>query len=112
MNQPSDTLSTLRESPHDATKDPARLAAIDLGSNSFHLLVANYQDDRLQVVARLGEKVQLAAGLDDDGYLNEDAMTRALDCLTRFAPFLRASPPRVCGWWAPTPCAMPTIARS
>ncbi|MBR9881489.1 MAG: exopolyphosphatase [Gammaproteobacteria bacterium] len=92
MNQPSDTLSTLRESPHDATKDPARLAAIDLGSNSFHLLVANYQDDRLQVVARLGEKVQLAAGLDDDGYLNEDAMTRALDCLTRFAPFLEGIP--------------------
>ena len=41
--------------------DPAqpttrRLAAIDLGSNSFHLLVANYQEERLQVVARQGEK--------------------------------------------------------
>ena len=40
--------------------EPQRLAAIDLGSNSFHLLVANYQNERLQVVARLGEKVQLA----------------------------------------------------
>ncbi|MDI5919675.1 exopolyphosphatase [Halomonas sp. LR5S13] len=68
--------------------DPTRLAAIDLGSNSFHLLVANYQDDRLQVVARLGEKVQLAAGLDEDGRLGEEAMQRALDCLARFAPFL------------------------
>ncbi|MCL5425827.1 exopolyphosphatase [Halomonas sp. NPDC076908] len=67
---------------------PQRLAAIDLGSNSFHLLVANYQHERLQVVARLGEKVQLAAGLDDDGMLSEAAMQRALDCLARFAPFL------------------------
>ncbi|RBI68544.1 exopolyphosphatase [Vreelandella sulfidaeris] len=67
---------------------PQRLAAIDLGSNSFHLLVANYQHERLQVVARLGEKVQLAAGLDDDGLLSEAAMQRALDCLGRFAPFL------------------------
>lgn len=38
---------------------PQRLAAIDLGSNSFHLLVANYQHERLQVVARLGEKCSL-----------------------------------------------------
>ena len=67
--------------------EPQRLAAIDLGSNSFHLLVANYQNERLQVVARLGEKVQLAAGLDENGYLSEAAMQRALDCLGRFAPF-------------------------
>lgn len=67
---------------------PQRLAAIDLGSNSFHLLVANYQNERLQVVARLGEKVQLAAGLDDQGYLSEASIQRALECLSRFAPFL------------------------
>ncbi|SEL35602.1 exopolyphosphatase [Halomonas daqiaonensis] len=72
----------------DVTGTPTRLAAIDIGSNSFHLLVANYQDDRLQVVARLGEKVQLAAGLDEEGRLSEAAMQRALDCLARFAPFL------------------------
>ncbi|APE31254.1 exopolyphosphatase [Halomonas aestuarii] len=75
--------------PGETATAPRRLAAIDLGSNSFHLLVANYQDDRLQVVARLGEKVQLAAGLDEDGVLGEDAMRRALDCLARFAPFLK-----------------------
>ncbi|KPQ25358.1 MAG: exopolyphosphatase / guanosine-5'-triphosphate,3'-diphosphate pyrophosphatase [Halomonas sp. HL-48] len=67
---------------------PQRLAAIDLGSNSFHLLVANYQNERLQVVARMGEKVQLAAGLDEHGQLSEAAIQRALDCLGRFAPFL------------------------
>lgn len=79
----------------DTTQPPAvqRLAAIDLGSNSFHLLVAHYQDDRLQVVARRGEKVQLAAGLDDEGQLEEAAMQRALDCLARFAPFITDIPP-------------------
>ncbi|WP_254276569.1 exopolyphosphatase [Halomonas sp. 3H] len=73
--------------PADAPA-PRRLAAIDLGSNSFHLLVANYQENRLQVVARQGEKVQLAAGLDEDGVLEEATMARALACLERFAPYL------------------------
>ncbi|GGX97451.1 exopolyphosphatase [Litchfieldella qijiaojingensis] len=72
---------------------PRRLAAIDLGSNSFHLLVANYLDDELQVVAKLGEKVQLAAGLDAQNRLSEDAIGRALDCLARFAPFIDGIPP-------------------
>ncbi|MES3675401.1 exopolyphosphatase [Halomonas elongata] len=89
-------MTALKDSPDTAPEDtaaptpgePRRLAAIDLGSNSFHLLVANYQHDRLQVVARQGEKVQLADGVGDDGLLDEAAMTRALDCLARFAPFL------------------------
>ncbi|MHB0776791.1 exopolyphosphatase [Halomonas sp. WWR20] len=71
-----------------AAASPRRLAAIDLGSNSFHLLVANYHEGQLQVVAKLGEKVQLAAGLDEHNLLTEAAMQRALDCLGQFAPFL------------------------
>ncbi|SHE63977.1 exopolyphosphatase / guanosine-5'-triphosphate,3'-diphosphate pyrophosphatase [Modicisalibacter ilicicola DSM 19980] len=78
--------------PHADAPEPRRLAAIDLGSNSFHLLVANYQHDQLQVVAKLGEKVQLAAGLDDDGVLNEAAMQRALACLAQFASFIEGIP--------------------
>lgn len=93
MTVPTDRFSVAASDPAIAAK-PRRLAAIDLGSNSFHLLVAHYQDERLQVVARLGEKVQLAAGLDEDGELGEDAMTRALDCLARFAPFLEGIPRR------------------
>ena len=89
MPSPQDAAPTAADAAKAAeTGDPTRLAAIDLGSNSFHLLVANYQDDRLQVVARLGEKVQLAAGIDEQGRLGEAAMQRALDCLARFAPFL------------------------
>ena len=76
------------------TRNPRRLAAIDLGSNSFHLLVANYYEDQLQVVAKQGEKVQLAAGLDENDNLGEDAIQRALDCLARFAPFIADVPSR------------------
>lgn len=78
-----------KSTARDATR---RLAAIDLGSNSFHLLVANYQDGQLQVVAKMGEKVQLAAGLDDDENFTAEAMERALTCLERFAPFLDGVP--------------------
>jgi exopolyphosphatase/guanosine-5'-triphosphate,3'-diphosphate pyrophosphatase len=78
----------MTSSAEPAQPPTRRLAAIDLGSNSFHLLVANYQDEQLQVVARQGEKVQLAAGLDEEGLLDEATMQRALDCLARFAPFV------------------------
>lgn len=77
---------------HAEAQEPCRLAAIDLGSNSFHLLVANYHDGQLQVVAKLGEKVQLAAGLDENGALSEEAMQRALTCLAQFAPFVEDVP--------------------
>ncbi len=66
-----------------------RVAAIDLGSNSFHLLLANSRHGRLQIVARRGEKVQLASGLGDDGHLDDAAIQRALGCLGRFSAFLR-----------------------
>ncbi|WP_052383978.1 exopolyphosphatase [Litchfieldella xinjiangensis] len=81
--------TAMRRTP---AQEPRRLAAIDLGSNSFHLLVANYQQGELQVVAKQGEKVQLAAGLDDQNQLSEAAMQRALDCLSRFAPFISGIP--------------------
>lgn len=88
MTSPQDPVPDTGLAPSAEAPPPRRLAAIDLGSNSFHLLVTNYQDGSLQVVARLGEKVQLAAGLDDDGNLDETTMQRALACLSRFAPYL------------------------
>ena len=63
---------------------PDVLAAVDLGSNSFHLVVAQHRNGQLVVIDRLREPVQLAAGLDDDGHLDKEAMNRALACLKRF----------------------------
>lgn len=68
------------------------IAAIDLGSNSFHMIIARVVDGHLQVLDRLREMVQLAAGLDDDHYLTRAARERALDCLGRFSQRLRLIP--------------------
>ncbi len=72
---------------------PSQLAAVDLGSNSFHLIVAQMSDGRLQVIDRLRETVRLAAGLDPRSkQLAEEDMARCLTCLERFGERLRGLP--------------------
>lgn len=61
------------------------LAAIDLGSNSFHLVIARILDGRIQIVDRLKERVRLADGMDENKCLSEESMRRGLDCLALFA---------------------------
>jgi len=70
-----------------------QLAALDLGSNSFHLLVAHEADGRLQTVDRIKEMVRLAEGLDENKTLNASVVKRALDCLDRFSQRLRGLAP-------------------
>jgi exopolyphosphatase/guanosine-5'-triphosphate,3'-diphosphate pyrophosphatase len=69
---------------------PEVLAAVDLGSNSFHLVVARYSHGQLVVIDRLREMVRLGAGVGEDGRINKDAAARALACLERFGQRLRA----------------------
>ncbi len=69
---------------------PDVLAAVDLGSNSFHMVVARHSHGQLSILDRLRETVRLAAGLDDGGRLDESAVDRALRCLGRFGERLRA----------------------
>ena len=69
------------------------LAALDLGSNSFHLIVAHNEDGVLRVIDRLRETVRLAAGLGKDKSLADDAMERAIACVQRFGQRLRGLPP-------------------
>lgn len=69
------------------------IAAVDLGSNSFHLLVASYSHGQLKVIDRLREMVRLAAGLDENQRLDQASQERALDCLARFGERLRDIPP-------------------
>ena len=68
------------------------VAAIDLGSNSFHMIVARLVNGQIQVLDRLREMVQLAAGLDGRNRLDEVGQQRALDCLARFGQRLRHIP--------------------
>lgn len=60
------------------------VAAVDLGSNSFHMIVARYHHGELQTIDRLKDMVRLAAGLDESGRLREDVRDRALTTLSRF----------------------------
>ncbi len=78
---------------HDNTlPDGSVLAAIDLGSNSFHLIVARIEHGEMRPVEVLAEKVQLGAGLEQ-GRLSADAIQRGLDCLSRFAQLLDSLEP-------------------
>lgn len=61
-----------------------KVAAVDLGSNSFHLFVARVIDNRLHIVDRLKQRMLLAAGLDAKGNLSKTAQNRALECLEQF----------------------------
>lgn len=68
---------------------PQEFAAIDLGSNSFHMVIARVVDGALQILGRLKQRVHLAAGLDESGILSEEAMQRGLNCLALFAERLQ-----------------------
>ena len=73
-------------------QDGDLLAAIDLGSNSFHMVVAHSMLGQLRVVDRLRETVRMADGLDGKGGLSAAARQRALDCLSRFGQRIRDIP--------------------
>lgn len=68
------------------------VAAVDLGSNSFHLVVARLSKGDLAIVDRLRERTRLAAGLDEGKRLTDEAQERALACLARFGERVRGMP--------------------
>ena len=72
-----------------STPKPQEFAAIDLGSNSFHMVIARVVDGALQVLGRLKQRVHLADGLDSQNRLSEEAMERGLSCLALFAERLQ-----------------------
>ncbi|MBW8189941.1 guanosine-5'-triphosphate,3'-diphosphate pyrophosphatase [Neiella marina] len=74
------------------TSNSDLFAAIDLGSNSFHMLVVRQVAGTIQTVAKIKRKVRLAAGLDDQLQLSEEAINRGLHCLRLFAERLRFIP--------------------
>ncbi|AWV45670.1 exopolyphosphatase [Hafnia alvei] len=71
---------------------PQEIAAIDLGSNSFHMVIARIVNGALQVLGRLKQRVHLADGLDSNNMLSEEAMERGIACLALFAERLQGFP--------------------
>ncbi|WP_011608495.1 exopolyphosphatase [Histophilus somni] len=70
------------------------IAAIDLGSNSFHMVIARIINGSIQVLSRLKQKVQLAEGLDENNMLSQAAITRGVNCLALFAERLQGFDPQ------------------
>ena len=73
-------------------QDGDQFAAIDIGSNSFHMVVARYTLGQLRVVDRLRETVRMADGLDGKGGISSAARQRGLECLARFGQRIRDIP--------------------
>lgn len=68
---------------------PEIIAAVDLGSNSFHMIVGELRHGQLAILDRIRETVRLAEGLSPNGDLLDDARERAISCLSRFGERLR-----------------------
>ncbi|NJD89132.1 MAG: exopolyphosphatase [Betaproteobacteria bacterium] len=69
------------------------LAAVDLGSNSFHLAVGRVVDDQIYPLDAIKETVRLGAGLDEDRRLDAQTQERALATLRRFRERIAGMPP-------------------
>ncbi len=84
-------MNALRSDSSPAVAGDA-LAAIDMGSNSFRLEIAQLHRGQYKRRLYLKKTVRLGAGLDGDCMLTDEAMQRGLDCLTGFAEHLREFP--------------------
>jgi len=68
-----------------------RLAAIDIGTNSVHMIVVRVRPDfSFEVIDREKEMVRLGAGGLDGKKLTPEAMTAALQALSKFARLARS----------------------
>ncbi len=72
---------------------PREFAAIDLGSNSFHMIVARIVNGSIQILSRIKRRVRLAEGLDEHRQLNQQAIDRGVACLALFAKRLEGFAP-------------------
>ncbi|MGV6825898.1 MAG: exopolyphosphatase [bacterium] len=69
----------------DTNNKPNLLAAVDLGSNSFHMIITRVDGSQLKTIDRLKESVRLGEGLDENKHLKPEVAERALACLSRFS---------------------------
>jgi len=77
----------------DKEGETRTVAAVDMGSNSFHMIVARLEETGiLSIIDRLREPVRLGGGLKSSGRLSREACTRALDCLEQFGQRIRNLP--------------------
>jgi exopolyphosphatase/guanosine-5'-triphosphate,3'-diphosphate pyrophosphatase len=69
-----------------------RLAVVDLGSNSFRLVVFTWVDDSwFRLSDEIHEVVRIGEGLEETGRLAKEPMDRALETVDLYAHFCRAT---------------------
>src|SRR3954452_13033597 len=71
--------------------EPRSLAVVDLGSNSFRLVVFGYGEDWWKRTDEIHETVRVGEGLDASGELAPEPIERALTTLEMYAHFCRAT---------------------
>ena len=76
----------------EVVKDSDPVAAVDLGSNSFHLIIGREVGGQLSVIDRLRDPVRMAEGLDESGKLSEKKLSMMLESLERMGQRLRDIP--------------------
>jgi len=74
------------------TRDAQKVAALDIGSNSFHLVVARIVAGSVQIVHRVKQKVRLAEGLVN-GKLTDEGLERGLEAIQIIAESLKGFEP-------------------
>jgi len=70
----------------------ANYAVIDLGSNSFYLLIVQLSNNNIHIVNKIKRKVRLASGLNNQNELNSTIISKGLDCLHLFSQYLDKVP--------------------
>ncbi|MBR9912160.1 MAG: hypothetical protein GYB33_17600 [Gammaproteobacteria bacterium] len=90
---PKPAVSDTRAEPNGVATEGPLLAAIDLGSNSFNLLICRWQGQKLTKVAHCKQIVQLVRKADSNGNLNATAVKRALKSLREFGTILQQHKP-------------------
>ncbi len=70
-----------------------RIAAVDLGSNSFRLEIGRIDHGEFRRTEYIKETVRQGGGLDEDRNLTQDAMQAGWDCLARFGERLAGFKP-------------------
>lgn len=80
----------MKDDTENTQYHPKIVAAVDLGSNSFHMIIASLEENgSLKVIDKIKEMVRLGAGLNNKQMLDEETQQRALECLSRFSQRLQ-----------------------
>ncbi|WMY96437.1 MAG: exopolyphosphatase [Arsenophonus sp.] len=77
----------------NSVSKPIEIVVIDLGSNSFHMIIVRIINHSLQILTRIKKRIRLVNGLDKENKLSEKSIQHALECLELFAERLEGFPP-------------------